>query len=193
MKEATLMLESTTAMLMHSDKLANPLHPLSIEIGKLTKLKPKTREVYEEIAWLQWKAALYLNGSNRIVMPSANIRKSLIEGGRFHRRGKDVERGVFLLPPNGEEWVAFNYDGPKNYNKLYEKREFVDMRSVVISRRRVMACRPRFLAWSCECPIIYDDTIIDENGLSIAFENAGQLCGLGTYRPLFGRYKGLVV
>ena len=76
MKEATLMLESTTAMLMHSDKLANPLHPLTLEISRLTKLRPKTKEIYEEIAWLQWKAALYLNGSNKIVMPSANIRKA---------------------------------------------------------------------------------------------------------------------
>ncbi|GAG67919.1 unnamed protein product, partial [marine sediment metagenome] len=154
-----------------------------------TKVRTKTLEIHEAIMHSQFVNSLYLDADDKIIMPAQNIRKCLIEGARFHKRGKDIERGVVFL----SEYVPLEYDGPKNPEKLWEKKQFRDIRSVVIQRRRVMTCRPRFNEWACQINIAFDTTLIDENDLSVAVEQAGALVGIGDYRPLFGRFDGELI
>lgn len=189
MKSGTLCLTGTSAMLMHSDRLANPLDPATIKHQELTKIRTKTRDIHEAIMQSLWFSALYLNNNGRIVMPAQNIRKALIEGARFHKRGKDIERGVII----NAEHAILEYDGPKDIERLWEKKEFRDIRAVVVSRRRVMTCRPRFNKWAFQIEIVYDDTVINTGDLAIAIEQSGQLVGIGDYRPLFGRFKGELI
>jgi len=189
MLNGILKLKSTSAMLMHSDRLANPLDPITEEHKKLTKVRTKTKEMHWAIAKSQWMAALYLNDDNRIIMPGANIRACLIDGAKFRKKGMDVKRAVIIAADH----CILEYDGPKNPEKLWENKKFRDMRTVVVSRSKVIACRPRFMEWSCEIPIVYDETIIDTSELEMAIASAGQLCGVGTYRPLFGRFDGELI
>ena len=189
MKRGTIRITGTAPMLMHSDRLANPLDPATIKHQELTKIRTKTRDIHEAIMRSLWFGSLYLDSDNRVVMPGQNIRKVLIEGARFHKRGKDIERGVII----NTEHSPLEYNGPKDIEKLWEKKEFRDIRSVVVARRRVMTCRPRFNEWSCNVDILYDDTVINTGDLNIAIEQAGQLVGLCDYRPLFGRFQGELI
>lgn len=190
MKSATIRMTSDDcAMLMHSDKLANPLDPATVEHQKLTKIKTKTREIHEAIMKSQWFGSLYTNKQGRIVMPAQNIRKCIIEGARFYKRGKDIERGVIFLGEN----VLLEYQGNNDPNKLWENEDFKDIRSVVVQRRRVMTCRPRFNEWVCEIEIAFNEDLINRSDLAMAIENAGRLCGIGDYRPLFGRFTGELI
>ena len=189
MQNATIRFTGTMAMLMHCDKLANPVDVATIKHGELTKVKPKTLEIHEAIMHSQFINSLYLNDKNRVVMPAQNIRKCLIEGARFHKRGKDIERGVIFL----SEYGSFEYDGPKDPEKMWESKAFSDIRSVVIGRKKVMTCRPRFNDWACQIEIVYDPSLIDKTALVIALTKAGDVVGLGDYRPLFGRFKGELI
>ena len=189
MKSGIVRFTGTSALLMHSDKLANPLDPATIKHQELTKIRTKTRDIHEAIMRSLWFGSLYLNDDSKIVMPAQNIRKAIIEGARFHKRGKDVERGMIV----NAEYALLKYDGPKNIERLWDEKAFRDIRSVVISRRRVMTCRPRFNEWSCQIEVIYDDTVINTGDLIIAIEQAGQLVGIGDYRPWFGRFKGELI
>ena len=189
MQNATIRLTGTSAMLMHSDRLANPVDPATIKHQELTKSRTKTPEVHEAIMHSQFINSLYLDDNEKIVMPAQNIRKCLIEGARFHKRGKDVERGVIFL----SEYVPLEYDGPKAPEKLWEKKAFRDIRSVVIQRRRVMTCRPRFNDWACQIDIAFDPSLIDQNDLTVALTKAGDIVGIGDYRPLFGRFHGELI
>ena len=91
-----------------------------------------------------------------------------------------------------EEFVALQYDGPRNPGKLFDTPAFVDCRSVVVSRSRLMRYRPRFNSWALEVDVIYDEAQIDRDVILTSAKNAGQFCGLGDFRPNkkgpFGRY-----
>ena len=62
-----------------------------------------------------------------------------------------------------------------------------------IGRKKVMTCRPRFNDWACQIEIVYDPSLIDKTALVIALTKAGDVVGLGDYRPLFGRFKGELI
>ena len=69
MQNATIRLTGTAAMLMHSDRLANPVDPATIKHQELTKVRTKTPEVHEAIMESQFMNSLYLDADDKIVMP----------------------------------------------------------------------------------------------------------------------------
>lgn len=184
-KEYTVVLISNGPMLMHSDKLANPAREEAIAHQKLLadKKTAKTTAGKMAVNKSQYINALYLNRDLRVVLPMMNIRKSLIEGARRFKRGKDVERGVIFLNDS-----LLNYDGPSAPAKLWANRKFVDARTVKIGRSKVVAYRPIFPEWSAEVQVIVDDSVINWADVMTAWVTAGNLIGIGDYRPLFGRY-----
>ena len=173
-----------TPMLMHSDRFADPLNPATVAHKKLTSKRSKTADDLIAIAHSEWLGSLYYNDTLGIHVPSQNLRKNLIEGGRKFKLGKQVEAGILYA----DEGFKLDYNGSKDPEKLYEDKNFVDSRSVVVSRARITRYRPKFKEWSFDAEILYDETMLDLNQIENIFEKAGTI-GLGDYRPLFGRYS----
>lgn len=172
-------------LLMQSDRFVDPLNPATKAHKKLTSIRKKTDEDHIAIAKSEWMGALYYREDIGIYVPTINIRKSLIEGARLNKLGKHIERGIVFA----DEYAKLQYDGPKNPEKLWENRDFVDRRSVVVSRARLIRCRPRFKQWSLTTQIVHEESLINLEDLVMSAENAGALIGLGDYRPMFGRYE----
>ena len=182
-------IDSVSAMLQHSAKFSNPLDPGAKAHKALTSKRKKTDEDHEAIAKSEYMGSLYWDPTIGVYVPVANFRASLIQGARFNKLGKSVERAVIFM---GEK-VPLEYDGPTDPDKLFANPDFVDARSVVVQRSRLIRYRPRFNEWSCSLELIFDPSIIEGEDIVTAFENAGALCGVGDYRPLFGRYSVSVV
>jgi hypothetical protein len=191
MQRLTVKLSAESPMLMHSDRLSDPLAEATMEHKKLTsdRTLKKTEEGQRMIAKSEYLNSFYFDNEGNIALPGLNIRKSLIEGARFFKGGKEVERGVVFA----DEFYPLNYDGPKSPEKLRETPQFVDSRSVVVSRSPLIRYRPVFHAWSTEVSVIFADDIIDRANLLRYWEQAGAFVGLGDFRPLFGRYSVEVV
>ncbi|MCP3868332.1 MAG: hypothetical protein GY703_09610 [Gammaproteobacteria bacterium] len=185
MKLVSYRIVGESALLMHSDKFCDPLSAASKAHSTLTKKKTKTDEDHESIARSEWMGGLYWDQEIGIHLPTRCIRKSLIEGARFHKLGKQIERAVLFL----DEKVRLHYDGPNDPTKLFDQGIFVDRRSVVINRKRVMRTRPRFSQWSVEGGFMLDEAQLSQSDLIRAMEHAGRYCGVGDYRPMFGRYS----
>jgi hypothetical protein len=172
-------------MIMHSDKLSNPLDPATKRHKEMTSKRKKTEDDLLEIARSEWMGSLYLDKEVGIYMPVQNVRKSLIEGARQNKLGKHIERGVVFMTDKAK----LIYDGPKDVEKLWESGEFTDARTVVVSRARLMRYRPIFKEWNFAVEVIYDESVIDKRDIIMCWENAGRLIGLGDFRPLFGRHE----
>jgi len=185
MKQLKFRLEGLGSLLMHSDRFANPLDEDAIEHKKLTSKRNKTVENLHEIAKSEWLGSLYYNDDLGIHIPTANLRKNLIEGARKFKLGKHVEGGVFF----NSQGFPLEYEGSKKPETLYRNKEFVDCRSVVVGRAKLMRYRPIFKHWALSGTLEYEETVIDEEQIKQSFEKAGQVVGLGDYRPLFGRYS----
>lgn len=133
---------STSPMMVHNGKLADPMNEWAIKMGRITdKGAKKTDADNLELARLEWLGSLYVEGG-KIVMPTANIKKCLIEAAKVSRNGKDISRSLLPMSPS----VPLEYDGPKDIDKLFEDKSFVD-RSIVKVKGRVPRTRPIFRTW----------------------------------------------
>lgn len=184
-----LKLIGTAGLLMHSDRFSNPLDPLTKAHKTLTSKRKKTDEDHELIAQSEWRGALYWSESTGPYLPTGNIRSSIWEGGKLSKLGKDIQRGTVI--PSDKTPII--YKGPRDPDALWASGLFYDCRSVVISGRRIMRYRPLFNDWSVLVDIMYDPAVIDQDVLVQAAETAGNLIGIGDFRPnkggSFGRYK----
>ena len=170
-------------LLMHSDKLADPLNPLTKEHKALTGKRKKTDDDHEAIAKSSWAASLYIDEDGPYI-PGVMLESCMVNGGKLSKLGAQLKRSAEVL----DEKCPLKYKGPKTMEELW-KAGFYDARSVKVSTSRVMRYRPIFREWEIEATIAYDQESIDKSDVKRSLEDAGAFVGIGDYRPKFGRFN----
>jgi len=126
--------------------------------------------------------ALYRDENGVIYEPSSHIEGALRKAAanfQIPGKGKKTYKNLILSSVIVEpEKIPLN---PQTYT--------VDRRSVVVNRARVYRYRPRFENWSLEFTIKILDDQLSPDVLQEILEYAGAACGIGDYRPKFGRFK----
>ena len=176
-----------SALVMHNERLADPLDPVVRQIAEFTKKRTKTESDHLEIARLEFHGGLYLN-DNGPAIPAWNALRCLQDGAKRHKRGPDVLRGVYPLGDSAD----LQYDGPRDPDELWKAGRFSLRKSVGVQRARTMRTRPIFLDWSFDLPIEVDETVWDTDQLAFMWQQAGVYAGLGEMRPVYGRFLGTV-
>lgn len=184
METINFRLTGMAPLLMHSDKLSDPIDPGAIAHKKLTAKRTKTEEDHEAIAKSEFMAGMYWDREMGPYIPSRNLHKCLEVGARAYKLGKKVRSGVVFLQHAGYPLL---YDGPRDPEELWKKK-FVDRRSVKVSQSRLWRCRPRFNEWAVEAELIVDSSQLNAEEVIQSFESAGRIAGLGDYVPTFGRF-----
>lgn len=185
MKSATYKIQGSTPIMMHSEQLANPFASLTREIKAITGKRKKTEDDLLEISRLEWLGGLYYDNDAGVHIPGYNILACIISGGKLHKLGSAIRRAVVVQ----EDMVPLKYDGPKDPDKLFADKRFVDIRSVKVGTSKVVRCRPIFKSWAVEFSVLYDEASIQKNELDMCLRSAGAMVGLGDYRPRFGRFE----
>ena len=183
MKIIKLKIKSTTPMLMHSDRFANPLDPATKAHKALTSNRKKTDDVHEAIARSEYIGALYIDRDGPF-LPSFNLDSCFVEAAKMQKLGKHAKRAMMVM----EDKIYLKYDGPRDANEMVADPRFVDARSVRVGMARLTRYRPRFNDWEAQCSLAVDTDQINENEVRVILENAGRLVGVGDFRPKFGRF-----
>jgi hypothetical protein len=189
MKQLNLKITGTSPLLLSCDKLANPILPETKAHKTLTSKRLKTDDDHDAIAKSQWNGLMYWDEDKKeVYLPSQNIRAALVGGAKLNKLGMQVKRGTLML----EEKITLDYGKKLTKVQLWDQG-YIDSRSVVVSSARVICYRPKFpIGWSLSFALQYDETILDEQQLIQAFENAGAFVGIGGFRPekggVFGRF-----
>lgn len=186
MQAITLKFTGESAMLLHSDRGANPIHPDSVAHKALTSKRRKTDEDHMAIAKSEYLLGFY--GGDEIAIPSTNIKSTLVEGAKLNKLGSAFNRCVMIL----SDMVPVAHSGPKSKAKMWETPACVDVRSVKFGQARLMRYRPRLNDWSLMVDVMFDEMMVEKGQIIAAAENAGRYIGLGDYRPAkggpFGRF-----
>lgn len=189
MEKMKIKLTGTSALLMHSDRLANPLDPLKKEMSTYTSKRKKTDEDHETIARLEWQASMYHAEETGPYLPGRMLKACLIGSAKKTKEGPKVKTGLIVMTDK----AALEYTGPRDKEKMWKTGKYMDNRSVVVQRSRVMRCRPVFPEWSASFEIIFDPAIIDKTDILRIASTAGLVVGVGDYRPEnggdFGRFQ----
>jgi len=178
--------ESAAPLLMHNGQLIDPLSAYSKDIAAVSGKNKKTDADHLEMMRLEFLGGLYYDPEVGPFIPAENLRKCLIEGARFRKEGKDIERGVFLTTiVNRLDYGDF----PRDPEALLEHPQFVNRVPVTVGRAKVMRTRPHFPSWSVTAQGWYNDEVIKSvEVLDTAFQTAGSLVGLCDRRPTYGRF-----
>lgn len=200
--QVTLELDGRTesggsALICHNERLADPLDPFVQAIQAISKKRNKTLEDHAELARLEFLGGLYtdpvldypLNGVKpKPCIPAWNILRCLQDGGKRHKRGVDVPRGIRPLA----EVAQIQYEGPTDPMALWQDGSFALRKSVGVQRSRTMRTRPFFADWRVELPIEVDPEVFDLHALKVIWKAAGTYAGLGDMRPVYGTFVGTI-
>jgi len=172
-------------LIMHNDRLADPLDEYTRAIAKISKKRKKTDAEHQEIARLEFLGGLYTN-SNGPCLPAINILRCLQDGGKRTKRGQDVLCGVVPLVA----YVDLAYEGQRDPDALWRAGGYALRKSVGVMTSRTMRTRPLFTDWSAVLPVEVDPTVFDSDTLAGIWRDAGIYAGLGDMRPIYGKFRG---
>jgi hypothetical protein len=170
-------LTGTAPLIMHNERLANPRDPHTRALKELTSVRSKTDEVLADIQKTEWRGGLY-EFNKRAVVPAANVLA------RKLKQGKAIASSVFSL----DAFYVLTYDGPTDFEALYDDGRFSDYRSVGVNQSRVMRSRPIFPEWSIKISLEFDADVVTPEVLSQSLDIAGRQIGLCDHRPQYGRF-----
>lgn len=130
----------------------------------------------------QVEMSLYRTSDGRVYQPAEHILGSMIKAApNFKLEGKKtfkdvVKAGVFIEPMQ-----------VVHLNQEYE----ADWRSVVIpsSKGRVMKGRGRMNEWELSFELVCIDQRATAQDVEEILKYAGSYCGIGDYRPRYGRFE----
>lgn len=188
MIEFKIRLTGTGALLMHNGQLSDPLTSASKALKAVTSKRVKTDEDYEEVSRVEHLGSLYLDPDIGPYLPGDNVWRSLYDSAKKSKQGPAVKEGVLITSTVN----PLSYPGPRTAEGLWADKSFVFRTSAKNQANRIVRTRPIFQQWSAEA-----DGILDEGSLNLAdlraiAVRAGQLCGMGDWRPRFGRYTAEV-
>lgn len=176
-----------SSLIMHNERLADPLDEFTRALGAVTKKRNKTEADHLEIGRLEFLGGLYTNG-NGPCLPAWNILRCLQDGAKRHKRGADVLRGVYPLVEHSD----VEYEGPRDPDALWKTQNFALRKTVGVQRSRTVRTRPIFSEWRFELPVEVDPTVFDLDTLQQIWKEAGIYSGIGDMRPIHGRFAGTI-
>jgi hypothetical protein len=171
-------------LLMHNGRLADPTNKFTKEIKKVATKRKKTEEDFLELKRLEWRGSLLEDDDGNIAMPADYILALVIAGAKKHKRGQDAKAGVYEAKP----FFPFIHAGPKGIDELWEDGRFCDYRGVKVQQARTMRARPIFRTWSVPVELLVDPEIMNPGDAIEALKMGGERCGLGDFRPRYGRF-----
>ncbi|SOQ10408.1 hypothetical protein [Pseudomonas syringae group genomosp. 3] len=180
----TLRITGTSPLMMHSDRLANPLLPETKAHKELTSKRKKTDDDHLAIARSEFIAGAYFDDRLGFFIPGQNFDATFWAGAKLQKLGVHWKRGAMVLTDK----VKLEFSGPSTPDKLWEDTRFVDCRGVKVGQAKIMRYRPIFLDWAATLEVVVNPDVLDVAEAKKAIEDSGKLIGVCEYRPRFGRF-----
>lgn len=178
----TYRLTSDCPMLMHNGQTADPLNHWSKSMKQVSGKRKKTDADYEELAKLEFFAALYM-GKDGPIIPLANIDAMIVNAAKKLREGPTAKAGVFCLKD-----APMEYAGPRTPETLWNAETFRHVAIVRVQSARVARTRPVFNEWAADVTLNIEDSIVNVAQVDAWMNVAGTQIGLGDWRPQHGRF-----
>ena len=138
------------------------------------------------MAKLEFFGGLYLNDDNQVIIPTRVLLGTGVAGAKKIKMGPQAKAGIIIDKDAVLEYPGMNGGDIK---KLYDDKSHVTQDLVVVQRNRIVRTRPIFNEWSVTIEVEFIPDIIQKERIVDLFDQAGLLCGLGDWRPQYGRFS----
>lgn len=141
----------------------------------------------------EWKEYFYATPEGEIYQPASHIEGALVRGaaqfkitGKRGKSYKELFQGNVFVAPDA---ILHHLKVPHSLDADADKPLYLDVRPVIVNRARVVRIRPTFKpGWCLEFEIQVLDDQISDSIVNDVLVLAGKTCGIGDYRPKFGRF-----
>lgn len=171
------------ALLMHNGLLADPLNAFAKAIKDVSGRRNKTDADIEELARLEFLGGLYLHGGEPCI-PGEMLEACIVAGAKKSKSGQQAKAGVIC---DGN--FPLLYEGPREPSALWADERFRLRVPARVAQARVMRTRPRFNDWRCEAKVEFSEDICNRADVLLWLRTAGDMIGIGDWRPKFGRFS----
>lgn len=193
--------EGEVGLMVNNIRKSNPLDAITREVKKFTSKRMKSETDYAIIAKLEWLGALYptnegifgvdANKGEILIedfgfacIKSEMLEACLIAGAKKNKLGQSFKTGMFV-----KENPEIDFPRKRPIAELYNDPNFIDTRAAKLQgKTTIMATRAIFHEWKLNFTIKYNTEILSSSQILTALETAGEMIGIGTYRPKFGRF-----
>jgi hypothetical protein len=188
--DITITLSGTATLLMHNGQLVDSFNPVNQAKKRITgkPARSKTPDDELELRRLEFLGSLYSDPDVGPYVPGENIARCFRDAGALTRDGKNVVRGLFI----STDINPVAYEGPRDPEDLWKDENFRNVTPVKQGQGRIIRCRPQFRNWTVEAEGILDTNVLDFGALRRIATSAGQMIGLGDWRPRYGRFTATI-
>lgn len=182
-KQLRFRITGVAPLVQHNGRLANPLDPIAKQMKRVSGKRQKTDADFEELARLEFLGGLYLSDGAPCI-PGELIEATLVEAARKAKRGQQAKAGVLSVGN-----FPLEYEGPKTPDELWADERFRLVVGVKVQRNKVMRTRPIFRDWAAEISVDFMPDQLNRSEVEEMVRTAGQIIGIGDWRPKFGRFS----
>jgi hypothetical protein len=178
-------------------QLSNQFATESRRINALVKAARKKQDEHKlvELEKLQirndWEASAYWDDkTNRFFVTDTMLLACIRNGAAAAKKGKDIDRAVLINQSLAFIETTIKHNSLDGY--FNDPAFRLEIPCKVPPKTGALIWKARCMipvGWSIQFQIDYDDNIVADKTLAEALELAGRLCGLGGWRPKFGRFK----
>jgi hypothetical protein len=117
------------------------------------------------------------------VIPQNNLEGLLQEAATKFKEKKLAKAGVY-----SPHQAVFEYEGPTTAEQLWQDDRFRLTRIVRVQNARIVRTRPIFPTWQATIILNIEDTVVNVTRVTEWLTRAGQIVGLGDWRPQYDRF-----
>ena len=179
-------------LIMHCGQAADPFNQFSRAMKKISSKRNKVDDDLIRLDGQKWWAGLYtsepavidddgnvsIDPKAKLIIPAHVLESCMRVGATKHKLGKAMSAGAIV-----ENDGTFEYEGPKDINKLFLDKRYESRFMAKIGTSKVPTVRPWFHVWSVTWDIQIDTSVIDPEQVYMAIAAAGKLAGIGDWRP----------
>jgi hypothetical protein len=188
-------------LLMHNGRLALPTDPASRAVAEAVKANKasKTDASFDELARAEFMGGLYYLPDRGPCWPSDNLHTALKKAGAKRKktggRGtlKNAVAASILFDTEMSPLTYKGFDGqaaPRDADDLWKDGNYRLIKPARVGAAKVPRCRPLFQDWSFEVTGLLETEILDFMDFQAVIVLAGQIIGLGDWRPEKGGSYG---
>lgn len=176
-------------------KISNPYATESRKLNTAFKTARKKQdenrlvELEEKQLRNDWESSAYWDDkTKKFFIPDTLLLASIRSGATACKKGRDIDRAVII----SETHVYVETVNHRSLEAAFKDPQFrLECPCKIPPKTGALIWKCRCMiptGWKMEFGIEYDEEIIDKKSLTEALENAGRLCGVGGWRPKFGRF-----
>lgn len=181
-QEVTYRLTSSAPLLMHNGQTADPTNKWAKLLKQISSKRLKTDADYEEMARIEFLAALYLDANGPILPPNM-IDAMIVMAAKKSKEGQVAKSGCFCL-----NVARLDYAGPRTSDELVADENFRFVAIVRVGMARIARTRPIFREWTADVRLHIEPTLVNVARVDEWMRVAGTQIGVGDWRPQYGRF-----